>query len=424
MGGKSGFRKNIFILLSGTTVAQALPILVTPVLARLFSPGDFGLLYLFAAISSMLAMIATGKYELAILLPEEEEEADQLWALSALLSLLSGFFFFLVFILIRKPVAEWLDEPGLSLILLILPLQTSIYCLNETFRYWFNREERFSILSLSQILLAVGNASGRIGMGWLRLGGVGLVLGTVLAQFLLLIYLSYCFIRLGGRRVKEGLSVKKLKELAWKYRRFPRNMVTGGLFHSGANQLPPILLNSLYSTALAGHFGIMNRLTRIPIGTLGKAYEEVFKQRAGKVRQDPVQFRKLFFRTLLQLAGFSFLPFLALAFLAPNIFEWILGPEWREAGLYTRIFTLPMYLQFLLTPLLAVFYLAGKTNWYTLSHLLQLTLVILAIFVARFWAPDSSAAVIYLLAVAYTLAYLISFVLLFIIVNKDQVREI
>jgi O-antigen/teichoic acid export membrane protein len=424
MGVRSKFTRNVLVLLSGTSVAQALPIAVTPILARLFSPGDFGLLYLFAAISSMLAMLSTGKYEMAILLPEEEEEADQLWVLSALLSLCSGLLFFFIFLFTREIIAGWLNEPDLAFIFLLLPLQVCIYSLNETFRYWFNRREKFGILSLSQIILSVSNALGRMGMGWLRLGGLGLVLGTVMAQLILLLYLIARFIRLGGRRIIEKVSLESLKKLAFRYQQFPRNMVSGGLFHSGANQSPPILLNSFYTAGVAGHYGIMNRLTRVPISTLGRAYEEVFKQQASEALRQSGHFRPLFFRTIAQLAGIAFLPFLALAFFAPDVFEWILGADWRQAGIYTRIFTLPMFLQFVLTPLLPVFYLGGKTKWYTLSHLFQLILVILAVLAARNWDPDETITVIYSLAGAYTLAYLISFVLMFIIIQKDQVREL
>ena len=41
------FTRNVLTLLTGTTIAQAIPVLIAPVLTRLYSPKDFGLAALF-----------------------------------------------------------------------------------------------------------------------------------------------------------------------------------------------------------------------------------------------------------------------------------------------------------------------------------------------------------------------------------------
>lgn len=68
---KSEFNKNIFTLLSGTIIAQAIPIAISPILTRIYTPDDFGVFALFLAISSVFGSISTAKYELAIALPKK-----------------------------------------------------------------------------------------------------------------------------------------------------------------------------------------------------------------------------------------------------------------------------------------------------------------------------------------------------------------
>ena len=92
----SEFSRNVLILMTGTTVAQSIPILISPILTRLYSPEDFGLFALFLGIVSILGSIANGRYEIAIMLPKKDEDAINISVLSFLIS----FVFSIVLLLI------------------------------------------------------------------------------------------------------------------------------------------------------------------------------------------------------------------------------------------------------------------------------------------------------------------------------------
>ena len=57
--------------MTGTTLAQAIPILLSPALTRLYSPESFGALGAYIAASAILIVIATGKYENALLIQKK-----------------------------------------------------------------------------------------------------------------------------------------------------------------------------------------------------------------------------------------------------------------------------------------------------------------------------------------------------------------
>ena len=84
---RSEYIRNTLTLVSGNTVAQFIPLLAEPILTRLFPPEDFGLLALFISISSLFSIIATGRYELAIMLPSKERDAMNLVGVSFLVTL-------------------------------------------------------------------------------------------------------------------------------------------------------------------------------------------------------------------------------------------------------------------------------------------------------------------------------------------------
>ena len=81
---RSDFTKNVLILMTGTTMAQAIPIAVLPILSRLYSPDDFGVLAIFISLSFIFGSIANGRYELAIVLPKDDRSALNIVVLSIL----------------------------------------------------------------------------------------------------------------------------------------------------------------------------------------------------------------------------------------------------------------------------------------------------------------------------------------------------
>jgi len=72
---KSEFSRNVLTLMTGTTIAQAIPIAISPILTRIYTPEDFGVFALYMSVASLLAVVDTGSYEHAIILPKKDEGA-------------------------------------------------------------------------------------------------------------------------------------------------------------------------------------------------------------------------------------------------------------------------------------------------------------------------------------------------------------
>ena len=66
----SEFIKNSLTLSGGVAIAQVLPFLFYPVLGRIFTPAEFGLLAVITSIVSVLAVVGSGKYEGGILVAD------------------------------------------------------------------------------------------------------------------------------------------------------------------------------------------------------------------------------------------------------------------------------------------------------------------------------------------------------------------
>ena len=72
---KSEFSKNVLTLMTGTTIAQAIPIAISPILTRIYTPEDFGKYALFLSLVMIAMSITTLRYEQAFMLPAKSKDA-------------------------------------------------------------------------------------------------------------------------------------------------------------------------------------------------------------------------------------------------------------------------------------------------------------------------------------------------------------
>src|ERR1700753_2219660 len=73
-----GFARSVSILVGGTAMTQAIAVAASPVLTRIYRPSDFGVLQVFISLTGFVMVMAAGRYEFALLLPEDEQSAFDL----------------------------------------------------------------------------------------------------------------------------------------------------------------------------------------------------------------------------------------------------------------------------------------------------------------------------------------------------------
>lgn len=413
---KSDFSKNVLTVLTGTGMAQAITILCSPILTRIFSPEEFGVFYLFSALADMLVILATGRYELAILIPKEEEEAaNTFWSAGFLSTFFScGLLVFIYFF--NQNIGIWLREPMISPWLYCLPPFILIRGWMVAFHYWHNRHKRFKIITGSKIAESSINVGSRIGLGYLNFGTGGLIIGTLLGRLATLISYFIFFQKLDKNNFPKPTITGVKKQLS-RFKNFPKNMVPAGFFNASSTQLPNILINFFYTATVVGHYGFMNRIVRTPLSVIGRSFEEVFKQKASEELQQLGHCKNIFYKTLKRLFAIAIIPFLIFYFAAPMVFELVFGEKWLTAGEYAQIFTIPLFLNFIASSLSSIFYLKEKTQIFSRLSFLQLSLVIFAFFLSQHYNFEAKM-LIHFLAGAYTFSYALMIFLLIKIVEE------
>jgi len=142
---KSEFTKNVLTLMTGTTIAQAIPIAISPILTRIYTPEDFGLLALFISIVSIMAVVSTGKYELAIILPKSNTYGFQLLSLTLMIAFVVSIFY--VFSILSISIFYSFD-----FIYFLLPITVLFIASNNIFDRYNNRIKNYKLMSYQRLI--------------------------------------------------------------------------------------------------------------------------------------------------------------------------------------------------------------------------------------------------------------------------------
>lgn len=176
---KNEFTKNVLMLMTGTTVAQALPIAISPILTRLYTPEDFGIAALYIAISTIIGSIATGRYELAVMLPEEDDEALNLVVLGLFIASILSVILFIVVIIFNQQICNLLNNEEISLWLYFIPLSVFFIGLFNVLRFYNNRIKQYKDLAKANVFKSVTSAIVRLSVVFIKPGPTGLISGQI-----------------------------------------------------------------------------------------------------------------------------------------------------------------------------------------------------------------------------------------------------
>ena len=345
----SRFAKNVGILAGGTSVSQLLLILASPVLTRLYTPEDFGILAIYIAIVSIIVVVSGLRYELAIPLPEDEIQAINLVVLAAFLVLLTSLLTALLLIVSGEHLVQILKIPEFYSYLWIIPIGILSIGAYQVFNYWAIRKKDFKRVSKTRIIQSIATLA--IQFLTFKLSGLGLVIGNTAGQSFGVWSLSKDFIK---KRLYLSASKQGVLDCANRYRNFPVFSTWSGFANVAGAQLPPLLFAAFYAPGIVGLYALAHRVMGAPMSFIGQAIGNVFLSEA------PDHYRKNTLAPFLlavhkKLVYIILLPVLVLVALGPGIFSFVFGEEWKDAGEAARWLSLWMMMAFTTSPLSSIY---------------------------------------------------------------------
>lgn len=331
---KSEYSKNVLTLMTGTTIAQAIPIAVTPILTRIYSPNDFGIFALFLAITAITGAISNAQYEQAIVLPIKDEDSFNLVALGIAIAIGFSLFLFLIIILFKIQISIFLGNEQIASFLFLVPLSTLLVGIYNSLNFFNIRKKQFKNIATSQVTRSGSLVVSQVLIGLIALGPLGLIVGQIIS------YLSgnvMLFKTLKSNYKRGYISKEKIKKQAKVYKKFPFYSLPAILLNSINLNVVNFLISSIFSVTTLGFYSLTQRIIGIPSRVIGSSIGQVYLQQASESYRKNGNTEKIFLKTFKKLTYLSVPIFIVLYFIAEPVFAFVFGEEWRISGVYAKI---------------------------------------------------------------------------------------
>lgn len=346
---RGGFARSVSIVAGGTAMAQSIAVAASPILTRIYKPVDFGGLQVFISLMALALVAASGRYEVALLLPEDEQSAIDILAVA------------IVCVCLTAAVAagavlichyHWMLPASMSVLrghMWLLPVSVLGGGLYQSLSYWVMRHHGYQQVASTKFTQAGAQVATQLGAGCFHTS-LGLLLGDAAGR----IIGSGRFLRELWRNYHSQIRAirpSRMMQLAIRYRDYPLVSMWGALINASGLALPSLFLAQYYGAQDTGWFALVNRVLGVPGALIGASIAQVYTSEAAKLsRSDPRRLMYIFRKTTRQMLYAGLAPCILFTLFAPWLFAFIFGPGWREAGEYARYLAFMFYAGFINSP--------------------------------------------------------------------------
>ena len=371
---KSEFIRNTSTLVSGTTIAQLIPILIQPVLRRFYTAEIFGIYAVYLSIIGILYAIASLRYEQAIISPDDENEACSIFAVAQLFNMIFSLLLFFVILIFKKSFLYFLNvNEDYSACILIAPAGIFLFNLQQSINLWLVRKKAFAGVSKIKIVRRSTEGSFQLLFRYLKIPG-GLLIGDILGHVTNIIY---GFIQIVKRGFSiSGIRLTNLKVIIGKYSEYPKYNALTTFLNAFSLLVPVVFINKYFGADKAGFYDLSRLLLLTPIALLAGALSNIMLQRVTeKSKKGQFFMNEIYF--ILAFGGIiSFIELVVLFFFGEQLFSFIFGSGWTFSGTLSKILMWPYMAYFFTISLSSTFIALQKIKILSLYQAVNFILII------------------------------------------------
>jgi O-antigen/teichoic acid export membrane protein len=332
------FKRNSYIvqivtLMSGTLLAQVLMFAFIPLLTRIYTPSEFGIYSLFFAISSMLGMVSSLRYEQAIMLPKSDKDAQSLVFISLVVTVTLSVAISLLIFIFYDRVLNYFE--GESYLVYLLPLSILLIGIIQIFDSYSTRKEFYKEIAGVRVMESVTTVSTQ-GISRYFFALDWLIIGKLLSNLFSIYLFVYFHITKQTLRLKY-ITRRRVRANIKRYEDFPKYFTFSSLLNSFAQNIPVLFFTMLFSPAMAGLYSLTTRVLQAPILLVSGSTRSVFYQKASQMYANGEDITQLYLKTTMALLKLFIIPFFIILFFGKEIFIFLFGVEWAESGVIAQI---------------------------------------------------------------------------------------
>lgn len=350
---ESEILRNTSILVSGTALAQVIPVILQPLLRRYYSADTFGAYSVYLSLIGIFSIIASFKYDLAIVLPKKDKYAANVMLLSVAISFVFSLLLAISVLLWKNEITGFLNLSNeYSFFLTLAPAGIFFYSFYQTINNWLTRKKSFVQISVNKFTRRIIEGGAQVGLKSIAVSK-GLVIGDILGHIANVLSGLYQSRKTG--LYANMLSLVKVKYIARKYSEFPRFNVIPSFMSACSFMLPAIMINKFYSSAFTGYFDLSKLLLSVPLALISTSLSSVLLQSI----TEKYNLKQSLRRDLLPVLGLVFLigtfEVLIISVYGIELFKFVFGDNWDYSGRISRILVWSYAMNFIVASFSTVF---------------------------------------------------------------------
>ena len=410
--------RNILKLISGEGIGRAIGFMAAPIVTRLYTSSDFGMLAVFASLCALFYPFCTFKYTVAI--PVHPNEIVGVNALAACLLILAVNTVILAasLFLYHSQILSLFSSEAIDSFWYFIPFAFLFSGLADALSYFSTRYRNFSVIAKVTVVQRAVGALTKIVLGLLHFNVVGLLIGNILAESGGLTL----YIRTYWRRLKDNASkvtTGRIRFVLKRYIEFPSYRLPSQILQNASGSIPVLYFAWQYGASVTGLISLAISMLSVPVGivctSVGKAF---YGEIALLGRKNSPEIAALTGRIMIRLLAVSIIPFTLVICFGPWIFRTFFGHEWAQSGIYARYLCLYLVFRFVYSPIsdgiFNVFEQQKLLFWLEVSRIVIVTLCL----VISYFCSLSVANTIISYSLALTVQYILSIILVFHILRK------
>ncbi|WP_116634540.1 oligosaccharide flippase family protein [Microbacterium sp. TPD7012] len=377
------------VLILSSVIAQAITLVATPILSRIYEPDAFGYLTLVVSVTGMITPAVALRLESALMLPKDSKQASALLFLglgiTAVISVLSGLVLELLFAAGQLQAMAGLA--GFSAWVGGITFLSGVFVLLGQFAL---RVRNYRAVATRNVTQAATTAFAQLGVALISPSAVGLVGGYGAGRLAGVIPLVGSI-----RRELQRFDRADIRLVMREYRTFPLLFAPAALMNASALALPILFAGLWFDVADAGQWGMAERILAVPLVIVATAVSQVVESRlAFHVRSDSHGSTTYYLRVSLLLLLVSVVIGVAVLFLAPIVVPWLLGEEWAAAGIIMQLLTPMLITRLIASPLSKALVVAKWARVNLVLDASRLVLVLVVIWLCWSWGADVAQLVL------------------------------
>ena len=416
--GGSSFGKSILLVASGTVVAQVLGIIFSPIITRIYPPGQYGILTAYSSVLSILAISASLDYQKAVPISKDDDEAINVLLLSVCFLIMSVILVTILIALFGNYLLDLINSDTLYSYKYLIPLGMLFLGAYDIALQWSFRNRDYRIITRTRISQSIASNINTVLFGLIGFGPIGLLLGFIIGQSAGITSLVSPLVK--DKKLLSRVSINRLKYVMKRYKNFPLYSAPSNYVYTAGNEIPVLLLTAFFGSSVIGLFGLANRIIRLPMNLIGTSVAQVFYSEVAKIGKDnPKEIKRLSVKLIKKLSIIALIPTIVLLLFGPSLFAFVFGSEWYEAGIFARILSVMVYFHFIILPLGRILEILEHQKEGLIFNIIRLGMVL-----AVFWGAKVLELSSYQTITLYSLSNSINFIALLVLVIRILNLEI